>query len=211
MQTGYCTIEAYAQDEFVEKKSRVIGAVYPCKTEEEALWFVEKKKKQYWDASHNVYAYVVRQEGRAPLARCSDDGEPQGTAGRPVLDVLERGNLVDCCVVVTRYFGGTLLGTGGLVRAYGHGAKLAIEAAHVLHMEPAKRCQLSFDYSLYGKLQALFPEFGAVLEDTAFGADVTLTFRIREDRFAAFEKALTEKTNGTLQATVLETLFADMP
>lgn len=211
METGYCTVKAYATAEFLEKKSRFIGAVYPCKTEEEALFFIEKKKKQHWDASHNVFAYIVRQEGRSPLARCSDDGEPQGTAGRPVLDVLERGGLVDCCIVVTRYFGGTLLGTGGLVRAYGHSAKLALDAATILHMNPSVRCRLSFDYALYGKLSALLPEYGAVLEDTAFGAEVVLTFLVREDRYPAFLKALTEKTNGKLEPKRLETLFADMP
>ena len=119
---GYRTIRTAASAEFVEKKSRFIGHICPVTTQEEANEFIRQKKSEYWDATHNVYAYVLR-EGQT--RRYSDDGEPQGTAGIPTLDVLLKEDLTDCVVVVTRYFGGTLLGTGGLVRAYSHGSKIA--------------------------------------------------------------------------------------
>ena len=127
----YKTIGARASDEFVEKKSRFIGHICPVTMQQEALDFIQSLKTKYWDATHNVYAYVLR-DGQ--IRRYSDDGEPQGTAGIPTLDVLLKEGLTDCCVVVTRYFGGTLLGAGGLVRAYSHACKLAVDAGGVVTM-----------------------------------------------------------------------------
>ena len=130
----YKTVEFENSDEFIEKKSKFIGYVKPVKTQEEATEFINKIKSKHWDATHNVYAYVLQENN---IQRYSDDGEPSGTAGVPVLDVILKSNLVDVCVVVTRYFGGTLLGAGGLVRAYSHGSKIAVEAGNIIiHMEP---------------------------------------------------------------------------
>ena len=145
---GYRTIEAPARDEFTERRSRFIGHIAPVATDEEAVAFVNAIRDQHREATHNVYAYVLRQD---QLTRFSDDGEPQGTAGKPVLEVVLREGLVDVAVVVTRYFGGILLGAGGLVRAYAQGAKTAIDAARVLNMQPAALVELDMGYDFYGK------------------------------------------------------------
>ena len=137
-----------AADEFIEKKSRFIGSCRPVQTEEEALDFIAKLKSQYWDASHNVYAYILR-EGN--IARFSDDGEPQGTAGIPVIDTLKKAGVVDAVVVATRYFGGILLGGGGLIRAYSHTASIALAAAHKITMRECLLLSLSCDYSSTGR------------------------------------------------------------
>ena len=127
----YKTVLQEAQDDFVEKRSRFIGYVRPVSTEAEALAFIAEKKSKHWDASHNVYAYILRDGG---VMRYSDDGEPQGTAGIPVLDVLQKSGVTDVVVVATRYFGGILLGGGGLVRAYSHTASIALQAAGIVTM-----------------------------------------------------------------------------
>ena len=147
MDAGYQTAAREAEDAFVERRSRFIGAICPVQTEEDALAFVAKRKKAHWDATHHVYAYVLRQEG---IRRYSDDGEPQGTAGMPVLDVLLKEALSDCVVVVTRYFGGILLGGGGLVRAYSHGASLAVAAGGLQVMRLCDIVRLSCSYGQYG-------------------------------------------------------------
>ena len=152
MPPSYRTIAAPAEDEFIEKKSRFIGYIAPVTTEQEAAAFIESVRARHREARHNCYAYRLRQNN---LARFSDDGEPSGTAGRPILEVLQREDLTDVCVVVTRYFGGILLGTGGLARAYTQGCKIAVAAAGVLCMYPAVECTLSADYGFYGKLQNL--------------------------------------------------------
>ena len=123
----YKTVEFESKDEFIEKKSRFIGYVKPVKTQEEATEFINAIKSKHWDATHNVSAYVLRDNN---IQRSSDDGEPSGTAGVPTLDVLLKEGIVDTCVVVTRYFGGTLLGAGGLIRAYSHASKIAVDAGH---------------------------------------------------------------------------------
>ena len=132
----YITLNQRAQDEFVERKSRFIGTATPVSTQEEAIAFIDEMRSKYWDATHNVYAYILRDGTK----RYSDDGEPQGTAGVPVLDVLQKEGLTDLCVVVTRYFGGILLGAGGLVRAYSHGAKIAVDAAGIGCRHGSARC-----------------------------------------------------------------------
>ncbi|MBQ1830507.1 MAG: YigZ family protein, partial [Ruminococcus sp.] len=129
MNKDYKTVAREASDEFVEKRSRFIGYVKPVKTEEEAVAFINQKRSEHWDARHNVYAYSLR-EGN--IKRYSDDGEPSGTAGMPVLDVIVKNEIYDVCVVVTRYFGGVLLGTGGLVRAYSQGSKIALESGGIV-------------------------------------------------------------------------------
>ena len=144
----YITLEREASASFIEKKSEFIGYACPCKTEQEALDFIAKIRKKHADAKHNVYAYQIKENN---IARFTDDGEPQGTAGMPVLDIIKKTGFTDACIVVTRYFGGILLGTGGLVRAYSHAAKLAAEAAHVITYERFITCEIVCDYTDYDK------------------------------------------------------------
>ena len=159
------------------------------------------------DASHNVYAYILRTGG---LSRCSDNGEPQGTGGVPVLDVLQKEGLTDVCAVVTRYFGGILLGTGGLVRAYSHGAKLAVDAARILHMSPCSEVAVECEYSFYGKLAYLLPDYRIQTLSSDFGERVTLNLLLRSDRLDPFRKALTELSNGQVDALLTGERFEDM-
>lgn len=208
MQGDYITVRGFAQDEFVEKKSRFIGYSQHVETEAEAMAFVAQIAKKHWDATHNVYAFSLRD---GMTRRYSDDGEPQGTAGVPVLDVILKENIVDVCVVVTRYFGGILLGGGGLVRAYSQGARIALAAAEKLHMTTCRRLLLSFDYSLYGKISYILPQFGIVVEHSDFTDVVTLELLIRADRHEAFQRELTELTGGRVLAKVQEEFFGDMP
>ena len=204
MDEGYRTVEKEAADEFVEKRSRFIGYCRPVQTEEEAAAFVDMIRKRHWDATHNVYAYVLRQGG---ICRYSDDGEPQGTAGVPVLDVLQKEGIVDCVVVVTRYFGGILLGGGGLVRAYSHAARLGVDAAGRLDMRLCIRGRVRCTYSQYGRVQALLPAHGAVIEDSVFEEDVAVTLYLPADCLEALQKALTDYSADTIFVEELEKRF----
>lgn len=195
---NYLTIAKEATDEFVEKRSRFMGFIKPVTTEEEALSFIREKQKKYWDATHNVYAYVL--DG-GNLCRFSDDGEPQGTAGIPVLDVLRKEGLTDCVVVVTRYFGGILLGGGGLVRAYSHGAKIAVDAAGVVEMRKCLLGEITCDYAQYGMIPALLADHGATLTDTDFGEAVTVHFSIPREGQGSLEATVIDRSNGRLTAT----------
>ena len=203
----YITIEGEAQAEFVERKSRFIGYCRHVETETEALAFVEQLKKQNWDATHNVLAYSLR-EGQ--LKRCSDDGEPQGTAGVPVLDVLQKSGVVDVCMVVTRYFGGILLGAGGLVRAYSHGASIALEAAKKLHMTPCTRLSLDMDYGWYGKVSYILPQYNILVEESSFTDRVSMTLLIKSSRKEKFQADLVELTNGCVVPKEIIEEYADM-
>lgn len=189
----YVTVRGSGAAEFVEKKSRFIGSCRPVKTEEEALEFIREKKSRYWDASHNVYAYVLRENG---VQRFSDDGEPQGTAGIPVIETLKKAGVVDAVVVATRYFGGILLGGGGLIRAYSHTASIALAAAEKITMRECLLFSASCDYSSYGRVQGAVPECGGVVDDTAFLEDVTLRFHIAPEQVEALTKRLADATGG---------------
>lgn len=189
----YKTVEFESKDEFVEKKSRFIGYVKPVKTQEEATNFINSIKSKHWDATHNVSAFVLRENN---IQRSSDDGEPSGTAGVPTLDVLLKENLVDVCVVVTRYFGGTLLGAGGLIRAYSHSSKIAVEAGHIITMAPCKVLSVSVDYSFYDRLNILLCEFNANIENSEFTDNVTVTFSVRENTVSLLQDKLTQLSNG---------------
>ena len=167
--------------------------------------FVDEMRAKYWDATHNVYAYILR-DGQ--LRRYSDDGEPQGTAGVPVLDVLQKEGLTDVAVVVTRYFGGILLGGGGLVRAYSHAAKIAVDAAGIVLMQPCLMCRVRSDYARYGFLPALIAEHGGTVTDTAFADEVTLSFRLPARSAAAFSADLTERSAGRLTVETIGECFA---
>lgn len=192
----YLTLERAACAEFIERRSRFIGHCKPVGREEEATAFIAEIKARHWDASHNVYAYVLR-EGQ--LRRYSDDGEPQGTAGIPVLDVLQKSGVTDTVVVVTRYFGGVLLGAGGLVRAYSHGAKLAVEAGGVIQMRLCKELSLCCEYTQYGKISALIPSEGGVIDDTIFTDRVEILFHLSADGAGNIEKKLADSTSGTVK------------
>lgn len=195
----YKTVEFEAADEFIEKKSKFIGYVKPVKTQEEAAEFINSIKSKHWDATHNVSAYVLRENN---IQRSSDDGEPSGTAGVPVLDVLLKENLVDVCVVVTRYFGGVLLGAGGLIRAYSHGSKIAVNAGNIITMAQCKILESSVDYSFYERLNILLNEFSANIINSDFSDVVTVKFSLKSDLVSALSSKLTELSNGKF--TLLE-------
>ena len=193
MSAGWVTVKEAATASFVERKSEFIGHITPVKTEEEAIAFVNKIKKQYADAKHNVYAYLLRENN---VTRFSDDGEPHGTAGLPVLDVLRKEGVTDVAVVVTRYFGGILLGTGGLVRAYSQGAKMALDAAGKSVVEKLLVFSLRVNYSDLQKAEPILDNQTLLKLDTVYTDDVTITAAIREAEYPPLEKALTERTNG---------------
>lgn len=204
----YQTIRQRAEAEFTERRSRFIGTIAPVQSEAEAIAFLEEMRTRYRDATHNCYAYCLRQGN---LQRFSDDGEPSGTAGRPILEVLHHSGLTDVCVVVTRYFGGVLLGTGGLARAYTEGCKIAVEAAEVLRMHPAVAVSLTVDYAFYGKLQNLLPAYGAVVTDTAFAESITQQFMLKAERLPALQKALEEASGGSISPTAGQQLYYPFP
>ena len=193
----YVTLEKEASAEYIVQKSRFIGYASPVETAQDAAAYVEKIRAMHREARHNVFAYTVRSPA---YSRFSDDGEPQGTAGKPVLEVIRKTELENCCVVVTRYFGGILLGTGGLVRAYSHTAKLAVEAACPVLMKRCRVLRVETDYTYYSGLLSLVPASGGVTEDTAFAEKITLTLRLPEENVPAFEKNLTELTTGKVSA-----------
>ena len=194
----------YGEDKFEEKRSKFTGRLWHVETPEQATAKIKEMRDTYWDATHHCYAYILR-EGN--IMRYSDDGEPQGTAGMPILDVLRHENLVDVCCVVTRYFGGVLLGTGGLVRAYTQGAQIAVTAAGVQRMSLYTVALIACPYNLYEIILHLLPDYDCSVEETDYGADVTLTVTLpagTEDRLNA---ALAEATAGQVYAEVMETRF----
>ncbi len=191
----FTTLEREASAEFTEKKSIFIGYACPVKSEEEALDFIQRIRKKHADATHNVYAYQLNGGG---IARYSDDGEPQGTAGVPTLDVIKKCGVDGCCVVVTRYFGGILPGAGGLVRAYAQGAKLAIEAAHIVTYESYTEFTVECDYAAYQKLSYEFPKWGILVDNSEFGGVIRLGLAMKTARFAEFQTKAAEMFAGRL-------------
>lgn len=183
------------QGEITEKKSRFIATVRPVESEEEAVSFINETKKKYWDARHNCSAFVIGK--RQELTRCSDDGEPAGTAGRPMLDVLLKENIHNAAVVVTRYFGGVLLGTGGLVRAYQQAAKAGLSASEIIEKKDGAVLFIRTDYTGIGRLQYLFAQEKITVMDTAYEADVLVKAVIPENDKKRIEKTIIEQTNGT--------------
>ncbi len=197
LMSEYLTVKENASDEFIEKRSRFIGYCRPVKTQDEAVEFINQIRSKHWDATHNVYAYILS-DGQ--IMRYSDDGEPQGTAGVPVLEVMKKSGIVDAVVVVTRYFGGIMLGAGGLVRAYSHGASIAIAAAGIIKMQLCCECSVSCSYGRYGKVSSLIPEMGGVIDDSVFGQDVDILFHIPEEALKKLNKELADATSGEVQA-----------
>lgn len=202
----YLALVEAGQDEIIEKKSRFIGYAVPAESEEEALAAVEKIKKKHYDARHNCYAFSIG-TGPQPLLRFSDDGEPQGTAGKPILEVIGGSGVRNVCIVVTRYFGGTLLGTGGLVRAYTEAAKAALAAGVVKKRRPMIRAKLGMDYGDLGKLQYLIAQEDAVIADTIYEDWVTLLVDVYAPDYERFVKAVTEATGARVPVEELEEFF----
>lgn len=203
---NYTTIKGFAKDSFIEKKSEFIGYVSPVKTNEEAVDFINRIKSENRKARHNVYAYILRDNN---ITRYSDDGEPQGTAGMPVLGVLLKEGLTDVCVVVTRYFGGILLGGGGLVRAYSHACKLAVDAAVKMEIYECFEITLKFDYSLYGKIEYSLPEFEIKMLSNEFSDSVTLKLLVKADKYSKLEENLNYITNGKISISKSELKYGD--
>lgn len=193
---------AEAVGEFTEKRSRFIATVKPVQTEEAAVAFIDELKKKYWDARHNVYAYVIEEDG---IQRYSDDGEPAGTAGLPVLDCLKKEGLSNVVVVVTRYFGGILLGTGGLVHAYSKTTKLGIEAALPTDMLLCREMLVNCDYTLLGRVQSEICERGFLCGDTVYTDTVKISAFVPVSETDDFIKSITDKTNGQARIETGET------
>ena len=192
---AYTTVVSTAEAEFTEKKSRFLCAVAPVCSEDEAMAFINARKEKYWDCTSTIYAYSLR-EGQ--LRRYSDGGEPQGTGGVPVLDVIQKEGLVDVCVVVNRYFGGTKLGTGGLVRAFSHGASIAIAVAQKRTMHPCVQLEMRMDYAQYGILMHLVPNFVCKVLDTEFEAEVLMRVLLKECDEVSFRDEVREATSATV-------------
>ena len=206
MPNEYRTIKEFNSDEYIVKRSRFIGYAKPVTTVDEANAFIAEIKSKHWDATHNVYAYILRDCG---VKRYSDDGEPQGTAGVPVLDVLEKENLVDVCVVVTRYFGGILLGGGGLVRAYSHSAKIGVDSAKIITMAHCLDLAVECDYTFYGKLTDFLSREETVILNTEYTDNVKVIFRIKGENKDNIETKITDLSNGRVSSTVISENFCE--
>lgn len=203
---NYFTVSQPASNSFTEKKSEFIGYIAPVRTNDEAVEFINKIKSMHRKARHNVYAYILRNDN---ITRYSDDGEPQGTAGMPVLDVLQKRGLTDVCMVVTRYFGGILLGGGGLVRAYSHTASITCDSADIMDMRLCHRLKISADYGMYGKISYILPNFNTITVNSDFGSNVVLEILVMSDKLQPLLKELTEITNGSAEITDSGELYED--
>jgi len=201
----YLVVEQGGVGEIEEKKSRFIANVSPVGTEEEALAFIGAMKKKYWDARHNCYAYVLGERGE--LARFSDDGEPSGTAGKPILEVLLGMEVRDLVVVVTRYFGGTLLGTGGLVRAYTQAAQAGMAASVIRTMRYGTMLAVTTDYNGIGRIQYLLGMRKIMIEEPEYTDVVTLKVRVPYEEEEAVRKEITEATAGKAQIEKVKELY----
>ena len=202
-QEPYNSLQREASAVFVEKKSEFIGYAAPVSTEEEAIAFVEKIRKKHSDARHNVYAYLLRNG----TTRYSDAGEPQGTAGIPTLEVIRKGGFCDAVIVVTRYFGGILLGAGGLVRAYTTAAKMAAEAAGIVTYTERTVFTLECSYTDYQRLLPQLKNFDISVDDTVFADNVKLFLSVETEGFTAFSDAICEMSGGKLAPANVEKTF----
>ena len=203
----YLVPTGFGEDEFIEKKSRFIGRVWCVETEEEALEKIQQMKKQHYDATHNCWAYVIKD---GPM-RFSDDGEPGGTAGNPMMQVLQREQLFNVVCVVTRYFGGVLLGAGGLVRAYTKGAKIAIDAAGKSMKRVWSVLYVPCPYTFYERVKLEVAAFDGLIRDTQFGAEVELEILVAEEKAQAFLDRLTDMTSGTVEGMETDKEYRAFP
>lgn len=202
---SYKTVKQYGEGEIEEKKSRFLGKIIPVETEEEALAFIEKTKKQYWDARHNCYAYIIGEH--CECVRCSDDGEPSGTAGKPMLEVLQNQELRNVAAVVTRYFGGTLLGTGGLVRAYTQATQETLKEARIATMTPVSIMTIQTDYNAIGKIKYVLAQEDITIQNEEYTVDVVVTAAVPLTEMDSLIKKLTEVTNGKAVIEEKERMF----
>ena len=205
MVEAYNTVYMGGEEEIIEKKSRFIAVVEHVESEEEAISFMEAVRKKHWNATHNCYAYIIG--NNQPLMRCSDDGEPSGTAGRPMLDVLAGAQLCNIVVVVTRFFGGTLLGTGGLVRAYSGAVKAGLEGSMLITRRLAKKLEISCDYTWLGKIQYLAAQMKLRTLETEYSDAVKIVLLVPVQDSGRFSKQVAEATNGQVEAVETAELY----
>lgn len=182
--------------EIEEKKSRFIANVYKVKTEDEAVGIINEVKKKYWDAKHNCYAYVIGEKGE--IQRFSDDGEPQGTAGKPILEIITKGQIYNCLIVVTRYFGGTLLGTGGLIRAYQEACKAGLDGCVVLEVFDGVRAELTADYNSLGKIQYICVKMGINIIQMQYSENVYMEMVSEAEKYEQFIQKITDAFSGSI-------------
>ena len=204
MSEDYLTPADYGEAEFIEKRSRFIGRVWPVESEAEALEHLKEIRAKHWDATHNVYAYILREGG---TMRYSDDGEPQGTSGMPTLTVFRGKEIQNVLCIVTRYFGGILLGTGGLVRAYSQTAKLALAEAGIARVREWEVLLIAAPYGMYEKIRRELELAGAVVTGTDFGADVSLEALLEKGKSEALSRRLQELSSGAVEALILGSKF----
>ena len=197
MKTEYKTVLKYSECELEEKKSRFIASTFPVSSEKEAVSIIESFKKKYSDATHNVYAYNVGIESF--VQRYSDDGEPSGTAGLPVMEAIKKADLKNILIVVTRYFGGTLLGASGLIRAYGKSARMGIQSSVIISKKLCKKLEMEFDYSFLGKIQSMVSEKGYEVKNKEFGSFVRYAIYVPLDDIKSFKSILKEITNAKIK------------
>jgi len=202
---SYKTVKQYGEGEIEEKKSRFLGKIKPVETEEEAVAFIESIKKQYWDARHNCYAFIIGEHSES--IRCSDDGEPSGTAGKPMLEGLQNNGLKNVVAVVTRYFGGTLLGTGGLVRAYTQATQAALAEAQIATMTLMSVLTVQTDYNAIGKIKYMFAQADTLIMGEEYGLDVAVTIAVPVAEKEAMQKKIIEATNGKATIEEKEQIF----
>lgn len=202
----YKTIADRCEARFIEKKSEFIAYLAPVETEEQAVEFINEIRAAHRKATHNCYAYILRGNG---IARHSDDGEPSGTAGVPIYEVLRKERLTDVACVVTRYFGGVLLGAGGLVRAYTRGAKDAVDTAKIKVMAFSERLELSVDYSLYGRLPQIFAEYDVRVSSEDFADTVTISVFVREELAEKLKEKLIDSCNGKIVVENAQKIWFD--
>ena len=200
----YTTLAGVGEIEYVERKSVFLGYAAPVKSEEQALSIIKQRKSAMPDATHHVFGYHMK---GGILARYSDDGEPQGTAGMPVLEAIRKSGADDALVVVTRYFGGILLGAGGLVRAYAHAAHLALEAAHIVTYQTYAELEICCGYSDYQKYLSQLPRFGALIDDTVFAEQVTIRFAVKRELTEDVRVLVREISAGSCELVLLGERF----
>lgn len=203
---GYKTIRKRAESSFTEKKSEFIGYISPAETEEEAIAFINEIRAMHRKATHNCYAYILRNNN---TSRHSDDGEPGGTAGMPIYDVLSKNGITDVVCVVTRYFGGILLGTGGLVHSYSKGASTALANSDIVTMEVADSLKISCDYTMYGMIGSILPEYEAIIRNTEYSDIVCVYADVKAELTAELISKLIDKCNGKVDIKKLSNGYVE--
>lgn len=205
----FLTVAKSSESLYVVKKSKFISTVKPVKTASEAEEFISKMKKKYWDATHNVYAYNIGLNNG--IQKCSDDGEPSGTAGKPVLDIIKSKNIKNVLIVVTRYFGGIKLGASGLIRAYSESAKIGLNNAHIIKKVKSSKYKVTVDYEMLGKLEWELNQRNLIIKDIKYTDDVTLTIFVPNYYNMNFEKLVMNLTSGNANIKYIEDQYIIMP